>query len=87
MFMDCCMSKRLRPKAMKGYEQALCLFIRWVTERYGVKDVEELKEGHSPIEAVYYFYNENYILAASLGLYSTMGRRAGEAAAQDALAK
>jgi len=34
-----------------------------------------------------YFYNENYILAASLGLYSTMGRRAGDAAAQDALAK
>ena len=34
-----------------------------------------------------YFYNENYILAASLGLYSTMGRRAGNAAAQDALAK
>ena len=34
-----------------------------------------------------YFYNENYILAASLGLYSTMGRRAGEAAAQDAPAK
>lgn len=33
-----------------------------------------------------YFYNENYILAASLGLYSTMGRRAGTAAAQDALA-
>ncbi len=32
-----------------------------------------------------YFYNENYILAASLGLYSTMGRRAGTAAAQDAL--
>ena len=34
-----------------------------------------------------YFYNENYVLAASLGLYSTMGRRAGAAAAQDALAK
>ena len=34
-----------------------------------------------------YFYNENYILAASLGLYSTMGRRAGAAAAQDAAAK
>jgi fumarate reductase flavoprotein subunit len=34
-----------------------------------------------------YFYNENYILAASLGLYSTMGRRAGTAAAADALAK
>ena len=34
-----------------------------------------------------YFYNENYILAASLGLYSTMGRRAGTAAAQDALLK
>ena len=34
-----------------------------------------------------YFYNENYILAASLGLYSTMGHRAGTAAAQDALAK
>lgn len=34
-----------------------------------------------------YFYNENYILAASLGLYSTMGRRAGTAAAQDATAK
>ncbi len=34
-----------------------------------------------------YFYNENYILAASLGLYSPMGRRAGAAAAQDALAK
>ena len=31
-----------------------------------------------------YFYNENYILAASLGLYSTMGRRAGTAAAADA---
>lgn len=34
-----------------------------------------------------YFYNENYILAASLGLYSTMGHRAGAAAAEDALAK
>ena len=34
-----------------------------------------------------YFYNENYILAASLGLYSTMGRRTGAAAAADALAK
>lgn len=31
-----------------------------------------------------YFYNENYILAASLGMYSTMGRRAGAAAAADA---
>ncbi|MBQ8159156.1 MAG: FAD-dependent oxidoreductase [Clostridia bacterium] len=28
-----------------------------------------------------YYYNENYILAASLALYSTMGRRAGAAAA------
>ena len=34
-----------------------------------------------------YFYNENYILAASLALYSTMGRRAGAAAAEDAAAK
>ena len=34
-----------------------------------------------------YYYNENYILAASLSLYSTMGRRAGAAAAADALAK
>ncbi|MBR2664403.1 MAG: FAD-dependent oxidoreductase [Clostridia bacterium] len=34
-----------------------------------------------------YFYNENYILAASLGLYSTMGHRAGAAAAEDAMAK
>ncbi len=34
-----------------------------------------------------YFYNENYILAASLGLYSTMGYRTGNAAAADALAK
>ncbi|MDO5379094.1 MAG: FAD-dependent oxidoreductase [Clostridia bacterium] len=34
-----------------------------------------------------YFYNENYILAASLGMYSTMGRRAGMAAAADALAQ
>ena len=34
-----------------------------------------------------YFYNENYILAASLGLYSTMGRRAGAAAPQDAAQK
>ena len=31
-----------------------------------------------------YFYNENYILAASLALYSTMGQRAGTSAAQDA---
>lgn len=34
-----------------------------------------------------YFYNENYVLAASLGLYSTMGRRAGAAAGSDALAE
>ncbi len=32
-----------------------------------------------------YYYNENYILAASLALYSTMGRRAGTSAAEDAL--
>ena len=31
-----------------------------------------------------YYYNENYILAASLSLYSTMGHRAGIAAAADA---
>ena len=30
-----------------------------------------------------YFYNENYILAASLAMYSTMGRRAGASAAAD----
>lgn len=30
-----------------------------------------------------YYYNENYILAASLGLYSTMGLRAGETAVND----
>ena len=34
-----------------------------------------------------YFYNENYVLAASLGLYATMGHRTGAAAAADALAK
>ena len=34
-----------------------------------------------------YFYNENYVLAASLGLYATMGHRTGAAAAVDALAK
>ncbi len=34
-----------------------------------------------------YFYNENYILAASLAMYSTMGHRAGAAAAAEALAK
>lgn len=34
-----------------------------------------------------YYYNENYILAASLGLYATMGHRTGAAAAQDALSK
>ena len=34
-----------------------------------------------------YYYNENYILAASLSLYSTMGHRAGAAAAEDAMAK
>ena len=32
-----------------------------------------------------YYYNENYILAASLGLYATTGSRAGTSAAQDAL--
>ena len=30
-----------------------------------------------------YFYNENYVLAASLGLYATTGRDAGTAAAAD----
>lgn len=30
-----------------------------------------------------YYYNENYILAASLGLYATSGRLAGAAAAQE----
>ncbi|MBQ1490441.1 MAG: FAD-binding protein, partial [Blautia sp.] len=30
-----------------------------------------------------YFYNENYILGGSLGLYATCGRRAGAAAVAD----
>lgn len=34
-----------------------------------------------------YFCNENYNLAASLDLHSTMDRRAGAAAASDALAE
>ena len=46
IFMDYCISKQLRPKTMKGYEQALRLFIRWVEERYGVDSVEKLKEAH-----------------------------------------
>ena len=46
IFMDYCISKQLRPKTMKGYEQALRLFIRWVGERYGVDSVEKLKEAH-----------------------------------------
>ena len=46
IFMDYCISKQLRPKTMKGYEQALRLFIRWVRERYGVDSVEKLKEAH-----------------------------------------
>ena len=46
VFLDYCISKQLRPKMMAGYEQALRLFIRWVTERFGVKSVEELKEAH-----------------------------------------
>lgn len=32
-----------------------------------------------------YYYNENYVLAASLGLYATAGRLAGAAAAEEAL--
>lgn len=48
IFMDYCISKQLRPKMMKGYEQALRLFIRWVGELYGVDSVEKLKEAHTP---------------------------------------
>ena len=47
IFMDYCISKQLRPKMMKGYEQALQLFIRW-GERYGIASVGKLKEAHTP---------------------------------------
>lgn len=47
IFMDYCISKQLRPKMMKGYEQALQLFIRW-GERYDVASVGKLKEAHTP---------------------------------------
>ena len=30
-----------------------------------------------------YFYNENYVLAASLGIYATTGRTTGAAVAAD----
>ena len=32
LFMDYCMSKQLRPKTMKSYEQALQLFARCLRE-------------------------------------------------------
>ena len=35
LFMDYCMSKQLRPKTMKSYEQALQLFARWLREEMG----------------------------------------------------
>ncbi len=63
----------------------------------GVLTSEEgrvLRQDGSVLEGLYaagemsnrYFYNENYILAASLGLYATMGHRAGATAAADAAA-
>lgn len=46
LFMDYCMSKQLRPKTMKSYEQALQLFARWLREEMEIEDVEDVKEPH-----------------------------------------
>ena len=46
IFMDYCVSKQLRPKTLAAYDQTMRLFIRWLTERYGVLSVEQLKEAH-----------------------------------------
>lgn len=46
LFMDYCMSKQLRPKTMKSYEQALQLFARWLREEMEIDDVEDVKEPH-----------------------------------------
>ena len=46
LFMDYCMSKQLRPKTMKSYEQALQLFARWLREEMDIDDVEDVKEPH-----------------------------------------
>ena len=44
LFMDYCMSKQLRTKTMKSYEQALQLFARWLREEMEIEDVEDVKE-------------------------------------------
>lgn len=46
LFMDYCMSKQLRTKTMKSYEQALQLFARWLREEMEIDDVEDVKEPH-----------------------------------------
>lgn len=46
LFMDYCMSRQLRPKTMKSYEQALQLYARWLREEMEIDDVEDVKEPH-----------------------------------------
>lgn len=46
LFMDCCISRQLRPKTMLSYEQACRLFALWLEESEGVKHVEAIKDMH-----------------------------------------
>jgi integrase/recombinase XerD len=46
LFMDYCRSKQLRKKTMASYEQTLKLFVRWLKERYGIENAEEVQETH-----------------------------------------
>ena len=46
LFMDYCMSKQLRPKTTRSYEQTLKLFARWLQEEMDIENVDEVKEAH-----------------------------------------
>lgn len=46
LYMSDCHARQLRVRTMQSYEQALRLFSVWVQDRYGIDDVEEVKDLH-----------------------------------------
>ncbi|MBR6764444.1 MAG: tyrosine-type recombinase/integrase [Clostridia bacterium] len=46
LYMNDCYTRQLRPKTMHSYEQTLRLFCSWMNEKYGLDQVEDVKDIH-----------------------------------------
>ena len=44
LYLEYCMSRQLRPRTLRSYEQTIRLFAVWLRETQAIEDIEDVKD-------------------------------------------